>query len=61
MIRDTKTFSLSDTEEPGDTSLRGAHKDSRHWKLMKQRRSRAVPWDFDIAVLVMTRLLKPIL
>ena len=60
MISNAKTFSLSDTEEPGDT-LRGAHKDSRHWKLMKQRRSRAVPWDFDIAVLVMTRLLKPIL
>ena len=30
MIRDAKTFTLSNTEETGDASLSGAHKDSRH-------------------------------
>ena len=37
MIRDAKTFSLPDPAEPGDTSLRGAHKDSRHWKFECRR------------------------
>ena len=37
MIKDAKTFTQSDTEEPGDTSLRGAHKDSRHWKFECRR------------------------
>ena len=37
MIKDAKTFTLSDTEEPGDTSLRGAHKDTRHWKFECRR------------------------
>ena len=32
-----ETFTLSDTEEPGDTSLRGAHKDSRNWKFECRR------------------------
>ena len=37
MIRDAKTFTLSDTEEQGDTSVRGAHKDSRHWNFECRR------------------------
>ena len=37
MIKDAKTFTLSDLEEPGDTSSRGAHKDSRHWKFECRR------------------------
>ena len=37
MIRDAKTFTLSDTEETGDTSLCGVHKDSRHWKFECRR------------------------
>ena len=36
-MKNAKTFALSDTEETGDTSLRGAHKDSRHWKFECRR------------------------
>ena len=65
MIRDAKTFSLSDTEEPGDTSLRGAHKDSRHWNFECRREPYEAAQflrrslDSGIAVLGMTHLLNP--
>ena len=36
-IKDAKTLTPSDGEETGNTSLCGAHKDSRHWKFQCRR------------------------
>ena len=57
-------WTLSDTEEPGDTSLRGAHKDSRHWKFECRREPHEASQFLRrslglIAVLGMTHLLFP--
>ena len=37
MIKDAKSLTPSDAEETGDTSLCGAHKDSRHWTFQCRR------------------------
>ena len=37
MIKDAKTFTLSDPGEPGATFFRGAHKDNRNWKFVCRR------------------------